>query len=285
MKLDRLPTWTWSVAGALLAWFAIGAVTQRFTLETLAVNATTASFLVVIALGQLLVVSGGDGGIDLSIPYTITLSAYVAAATMHGEDANLPFGLAIAVGLGACVGIANACLVVLLRMPAIVATLAVGFVGGSAVNVFASNAELGAPSPMLAVFVRGDVLGIPVMVLIGIAATLAVSFVLRRMVVGRQLLAIGQSGEAAYLSQVPVGAIRAGSYVASSVLAGVAGILLTGYNNSAFLNMGAPYLLASIGAVVLGGSLIGGGRSSALGYRCWCALLDPRAHPHAVVET
>ena len=93
MKLDRLPTWTWSVAGALLAWFTIGAVTQRFTLETLAVNATTASFLVVIAFGRLLVVSGGDGGIDLSIPYTITLGAYITAATMPAKMRICPVGV------------------------------------------------------------------------------------------------------------------------------------------------------------------------------------------------
>jgi ribose transport system permease protein len=261
----HLPTWIWSLGGALLAWLAIGAVTQRFTLDTLAINATTASFLVIVALGQLLVVTGGEGGIDLSIPYVITLSAYWSSGIMNGSDAQLVGGIGVALIVGVLVGSVNAVLIVLLRIPPIVATLAVGFLADSAVNVYASNSRLGAPSPALSGFVRGHTLGLPNIVLVAIVLAACIAFVLRRVVIGRQLLATGQSTEAAVLSGVPVGTVRAATYVASGMLAGVAGLALTGYNNSAFLNMGASYLLASIGAVVLGGSLISGGRSTAIG--------------------
>jgi ribose transport system permease protein len=146
-----------------------------------------------------------------------------------------------------------------------VGTLAVGFLADSAVNVYASNAKLGAPSPALASFVRGNMLGVPWLVIIACVLAILAGFYLRRTIIGRQLVATGQSEEAARLSGVRVRRVRALTYLASGVCAGLTGLTLAGYNNSAFLNMGAPYLLASIGAVVLGGSLIAGGRSTAVG--------------------
>lgn len=262
--LRRSP-WVWAVAGSLIAWLLIGVVTQRFALGSLTINATAASFLAFVALGQMLVITGGGGGIDLSVPFVITLSAYWSSGVMNGSDSRLLTGIAVALGIGLVVGIANAAVIIGLGMPPIVGTLAVGFLTDSAVNVYASNSSLGAPSPALAAFVRGSILGVPRLVLIAVVLTAAVGFGLRRMVRGRQLVAVGQGEQAARLSGVPVGAIRAGTYVMSSVLAGFTGLVLAGYNNSAFLNMGRPYQLASIGAVVLGGSLIAGGRSTAVG--------------------
>jgi len=262
--LRRSP-WVWAVAGSLLAWLLIGVVTQRFALGSLTINATAASFLAFVALGQMLVITGGGGGIDLSVPYIITLSAYWSSGVMNGSDSRLLTGVAVALGLGLAVGLANAAVIMGLGMPPIVGTLAVGFLADSAVNVYASHSSLGAPSPALAAFVRGSILGFPHLVLIAILLTAVVSFGVRRMVRGLQISAVGQSEQAARLSGVPVGYIRAGTFIMSGALAGFTGLVLAAYNNSAFLNMGSPYQLASIGAVVLGGSLIAGGRSTAVG--------------------
>jgi ribose transport system permease protein len=152
------------------------------------------------------------------------------------------------------IGAANAVVVLALGMPPIVGTLAVGFLTDSAVNVYAGQSRLGAPSPALAGFVRGDLFGVPRLVLV--AGALAVGFYLRHVVTGRQLVATGQSEAAAGPSGVRVQRVRALTYLASGLLGGFAGLTLAGFNNSAFLNMGEPYLLASIGAVVLGGSLM-----------------------------
>lgn len=262
--LKRAP-WAWAVLGSILAWILIGVVTQRFSLGSLTINATAASFLAFVALGQMLVITGGGGGIDLSVPYVITLSAYWSCGVMNGSDSRLLTGIAVAVGLGLVVGLANAFVIIGLGMPPIVGTLAVGFLADSAVNVYASHAKLGAPSPALADFVRGTFLGVPRLVVLAVVLAAAVGLGLRWMVAGRQLVAVGQSEQAARLSGVSVGRIRAGTYLVSSVLAGLTGLALAGYNNSAFLNMGSPYQLASIGAVVLGGTFIAGGRSTAVG--------------------
>jgi ribose transport system permease protein len=261
----RRAPWVWSVLGAIVAWLLIGVVTGRPSWETLTINATLAAFLAFVALGQLLVITGGGGGIDLSIPYVITLSAYWSCGTMAGSDRNLLPGIATALAIGLAVGAANAVVVLVLDMPPIVGTLAVGFLTDSAVNVYASNSRLGAPSPTLADFVRGDLLGVPRLVLVAAAFTAAAGFALHHVVTGRQLVATGQSEAAAALGGVRVRRVRAMTYLTSGLLGGLAGLTLAGFNNSAFLNMGEPYLLSSIGAVVLGGSLIAGGRSTAVG--------------------
>lgn len=262
--LQRAP-WVWALFGSLATWMLIGVVTQRFSLGSLTINATVASFLAFVALGQMLVITGGGGGIDLSVPFVITLSAYWSCGVMNGSDSHLLTGIAVALGLGLTVGLANAAVIIGLGMPPIVGTLAVGFLTDSAVNVYASHARLGAPSPALADFVRGTLFGVPRLVVLAVVLATVVGLALRWMVAGRQLVAIGQGEQAARLSGVSVGRVRAGTYLASSVLAGLAGLALAGYNNSAFLSMGRPYQLASIGAVVLGGSFIAGGRSTAVG--------------------
>lgn len=64
---------------------------------------------------------------------------------------------------------------------------------------------------------------------------------------------------------IRVSPIIASTFVASSTVSGLAGILLSGYAGGAFLEIGTPYLLQSVGAVVLGGTLIAGGSATALG--------------------
>jgi ribose transport system permease protein len=82
---------------------------------------------------------------------------------------------------------------------------------------------------------------------------------------GRMLSAVGQNVRAARLAGVRTSWVTASAFVTSSVLASFGGLLLGGYVGGAFLEMGQPYLLQSLGAVVLGGTLIMGGAATPLG--------------------
>ena len=264
-RLAPRGAWVWSFAGAGVAWILIDVVSSHPSIDSLRINAALAAFLGLVGIGQMLVVTGGGGGIDLSIPFVITFSAYWSSGVMNGHDSALVAGLAVGIGIGLAAGALNAFVVLGFGIPPIVGTLAIGFLADSGVNVYASRTTLGAPSPALASLVRGSLLGVPWIVLIAAAAAALAGVFLFRTVPGRQLVAAGQSAAAAELSGVRVARVRAIAYVASGGLAGLTGVALAGYNNGAFLNMGDPYLLASIGAVVLGGSLIAGGRSTAAG--------------------
>jgi ribose transport system permease protein len=116
---------------------------------------------------------------------------------------------------------------------------------------------------------------------VALLATLAAVMV-HRTGYGRSLLAVGQSREAAYLSGVRVRRTVLVAYVISGACAGLAGVLLAGSVGSADLELGNAYLLASVGAVVLGGTRIAGGNASVVGTLLGAFLLTLLANAVAV---
>jgi ribose transport system permease protein len=122
-----------------------------------------------------------------------------------------------------------------------------------------------AVSPALRAVAAGRFLGAPIMLLLCIGLIALTEFVLRRTVYGRTLSAVGQNRIAARLAGIPVDRVVAITFVISSVLASLMGLVLGAYVGGAFLEMGQPYLLQSVAAVVIGGTLIFGGSASAIG--------------------
>jgi ribose transport system permease protein len=257
--------WVWSAIGVLVLWLVLSIVTNRFSLSSLSGIILSASFLTVVGIGQMFVVTTGRGNIDLSVASVITLSAFVALLTIKGQDANLAIGVGAAILLGLAVGGLNSLLVVGLNIPAIIATLATGYVLATA-TLLSNRAISGfAVSPLLKTLATGRVSGVPIMAVIAIIGVAATAFVLRYTVFGQLLSAVGQNRTAARLAAIRNNRIIAAAFIISSVLASLNGLLLGAYIGGAFLEMGQPYLLQSIAAVVLGGTLIFGGSASAVG--------------------
>ena len=204
----------------------------------------------------------------------MTLSAYVALIVVGGHDGRLALGVAATLALGLAVGSINAALVLLARIPAIIATLATGYVLATA-SLLANRAIPGFTiAPTLRVIAAGRVGGVPIMALLALFAVGAASLVLNRTAYGRTLSAVGQNMSAARLAGVRTVRVAAGAFLACSVLAAFTGLLLGAYVGGAFLEMGQPFLLQSLGAVVLGGTLIFGGaptaREACLAPSSWC---------------
>ncbi|AGB47568.1 permease component of ribose/xylose/arabinose/galactoside ABC-type transporters [Mesorhizobium australicum WSM2073] len=257
--------WVWSAIGVLVLWLVLSIVTNRFSLSSLSGIILSASFLTVVGIGQMFVVTTGRGNIDLSVASVITLSAFVALLTIKGQDANLAIGVGAAILLGLAVGCLNSLLVVGLNIPAIIATLATGYVLATA-TLLSNRAISGfAVSPLLKTLATGRVSGVPIMAVIAIVGVAATAFVLRYTVFGQLLSAVGQNRTAARLAAIRNNRIIASAFIISAVLASLNGLLLGAYIGGAFLEMGQPYLLQSIAAVVLGGTLIFGGSASAVG--------------------
>jgi ribose transport system permease protein len=257
--------WIWSALAVLLFWGVLSTVTNRFSVASLSGIFLSASFLTVVGIGQMFVVTTGRGNIDLSIPSVLTLSAYIALLTVRGQDANLALGVLVALGVGLTVGVFNAALVVRLKVPAIIATLATGYVLATATLLANRSIHGFAVSPALKFLAAGRISGAPIMLLICVALIIVTEFVLRRTVYGRTLSAVGQSRAAARLAGVPVDRVITIAFVISAMLASFLGLVLGAYVGGAFLEMGQPYLLQSIAAVVVGGTLIFGGSATAIG--------------------
>jgi ribose transport system permease protein len=265
--------WVWALIGVLLLWLVLSVITSRFSLHSLSGVAVSASFLALAGLGQMFVITAGRGNIDLSIPNVLTLSAYVSTILIQGHDTRLWMGVVAVLAIGVVVGSVNAVLVLAFRIPAIIATLATGYILAT-FSLFANRALVSyGVSPTLKWVTTARFGAIPVIAVIAILAVAIGSIVLGKLVYGRTLSAVGQNTQAAYLAGLRVTRIVAATFLISSLLAAVDGLLLQAYVGGAFLEMGGPYLLQSLGAVVLGGSLIMGGASTAVGTLFGCVLL------------
>jgi ribose transport system permease protein len=264
--------WIWAALAVALLWVLLAAVSGRWSVASLSGIVLSASFLTCVSLGQMLVVTTGRGNIDLSVAGVLTQSAFLALVVVQGQDARIWLGVLAAFGLGAGVGLLNAALVIWLRVPAIIATLATGYILASA-TLMTNAANFGprAVAPGLRWLASGKVGGVPVFALVTLALVILVALVLRHTVYGRRLSAIGQSRDAARLAGMPVNRVLIVAFVASSVFAALTGLVLGAYVCGAFLEMGQRYLLQSVAAVVLGGTLIAGGHGTALG--TWFAAI------------
>jgi ribose/xylose/arabinose/galactoside ABC-type transport system permease subunit len=220
-----------------------------------------ASVTGIIALGMTLVIL--TGGIDLSVGSTVALSSVVIGILVgHG----VPVGVAAvaAVLVGALCGLINAGLIVGLRIPPIVATLAtlavfagvaLGISGGKAYQVPGSIDWLG----------NGNLLGLPVPFVVMLAVFGLLWVVLQATSTGERIFAFGTNREAARYAAIKVDRLEGSLYVLSGALSGLGAVLFVAQVASAKANFGQGFELTAVTIVVLGGTLLTGGRGSLFG--------------------
>ena len=269
----RTHRWAFAGIGVLVLWAALSVTTAQFSLASLSGVATSASFLAVVALGQMFAVATGGGNVDLSIPGVVTLSAFATMILSGGTDAGLLRALPVVLGIGLVIGAVNAILILRLRIPAIIATLAVGYVLDTASLLANRRFTTFAISPALRALATAHPGGVPAILLLAVALAMAAALLTGRTSYGRWLMAAGQNATAADLAGVPVARVTATAFVLSGMLGAIDGALLSAHTGGAFLEMGRPYLLQSVGAVVVGGTLIFGGSATAFGTLLGSVLL------------
>ncbi len=217
---------------------------------------------VLLGIGQTFVIL--SGGIDLSVSGIVTVSNVLAAGLMAGQNQRLIPVALLCLGIGLLIGTLNALIILKLRVVPIIATLGmtvilqgvallytrepIGIIPRALMGV--AQARLG-PIPAATVVM---------LVIIGLAAVL-----LYRARYGRHLYAVGGDDEIARLSGIRVGRTRAFAYIFSGLLAAATGLYLTGRMGSGDPTVGPGLELDSIAAVLLGGTVLGGGRGGLLG--------------------
>jgi ribose transport system permease protein len=263
--------WVWSVIGAAGLWIVISVMTGQFSLHMVSMSATLASFLVLMSLGQMTVITSGNGAIDLSSQYTVALAAYISSmlAADYGIAVGLAASLAVCVATGCLIGVIN----LYLRVPPMITTLAVGFVVYSVVLIV-SRMTTGMPTAGVAFFTQQlRILGLSPMIYIAAAAAILMGLVMYRTKFGKRLHAVGQNRTSAALAGINVAGVVITGFVVSSVLAGIAGTLMGGYFGGAFQDVGVAYLMTSVAATVIGGTSAAGGKSSVAGVVAGSLLL------------
>jgi ribose transport system permease protein len=226
---------------------------------------TAMSVLGLIAIGQTLVILVGS--LDLSVPYVVSLSTVIAAGGMKGLDSNTPAAVFNTLGLCVVIGLAMGLLVGVLRVHGFIASLGVGLIvsGYLATNYQGSH---GAAAPGLSLLGRSGIAGvIPTAFIILLACALLVTLLLRYTRLGHHLYAIGGNQAVARMSGVRTTLPVVAAHVLCSVLSGLAALLLLSRTGVGLPTIGSQgrYDLLSIAAVVLGGTLLAGGKGSVIG--------------------
>jgi ribose transport system permease protein len=215
-----------------------------------------ASFVAVLALGQLLVII--TRGIDLSVGSAVGLAGVVAATGAGGSDA---LALALFAGTGLAVGLANGAVLVWGRVmnPFIVTLGMLGIARGLALVIAGGQTRTGLPGAVETLG-SGSAAGIPVPVLLVGALALALGSLLGRTQWGRWIYAVGGNPDAARRAGIPAERVLLSVYALCGLLAGLAAILVAGRTDSASPQAGQLLELDAITAVIIGGASFLGGR-------------------------
>lgn len=233
-----------------------------------------AAFLGIVAAGQTLVIISGGEGIDLSVGSLITLGAIVVFRIGAGDSGAALLALVVALGVGLLLGTLNGLGITALGIPPLVMTLGMAGVVQGVILVYTGGRLEGDAAPWLTGLVSGSLFfGIPGVVLLWLALGGVMWLLLRRTGYGRRLFAVGVNRATARLSGVRVPRVVVATYALSGMLAALGGVVLLGYTEQVFLNLGNPYTLPSVAAVVVGGTLLAGGVGSYFGTMAGALLL------------
>ncbi len=249
---------------AILLFFAGGLINPNFVNTAQAINIVRLSaFLGIIAAGQTLVIISGSEGIDLSAGSVVTLAAILVYRFTNGQNELTLVGLALALVTGAGVGLINGVGITLVGIPPLVMTLGMAGVVQGSIRVVTQGQLTGKMPEVMARLISNPLaLGISGVVFFWLLFGIAMWLVLERSAYGKQLFAVGVNRTTARLSGVRVQRIVVATYMLSGMLAALGGFMLLGFSQIVFLNLGDPYLFPSIAAVVVGGTLLSGGKGS-----------------------
>ena len=276
-RLKALRIQEYGLAAVVVLLFVTGSILRPETFPTwdnVRNMLTQASVVGVLAIGMTFVIA--TAGIDLSVG-SMVAAAGVFGGILIGTDgtSSLIFILGT-IAFATFLGTVNATAIAYARIVPFIATLAMFSIARGLALLLndklpvslldLNGGSFGDPRPFsLLWFGNGRIFGIPVSVYVFVAITIAGWIALNRTRYGRYVVAVGGNREAARIAGVPVRRIIFSVYVLSGLLAGVASVLLCARLGSASPVSGNLYELDAIGAVVIGGTSLAGGRATIVG--------------------
>ncbi|WP_382308223.1 ABC transporter permease [Herbiconiux sp. UC225_62] len=252
-----------SIAGVWVALIVATTIVRPDFLSTQSLLAITFTMSIsgILAVSQAIIVISG-GLLDLSLPVSLIISAW---ATVTALNNGLPTVVAIPIGIvtGMAWGALNGVIVVFGKLNPIIVTLATGFGGLAVMLIFFKSAQIPAQSD-LRLYGLGRFLGLPnifwPMVITIVLGGLAFAFTRW----GRRLIAMGGNAPAAKARGINLRRMRLGSFIGAGAVAGLAGVMFSAVTPSFTPAAGASFQLIVIGAVILAGISLSGGKGNLL---------------------
>nr|WP_130797733.1 ABC transporter permease [Streptomyces otsuchiensis] len=254
---------------ALLLLCVIGLITagDRFAnVDNMMTVLRLASVIGVVSVGMTFVITGG--GIDLSVGAIVALASVWAttlATQTMANDFHWILMVTTALMVGAGCGLVNGLLIAYGRMAAFIVTLAMLAAARGLAEIIADKkTQVVTVSPFLDFF-RGSLFGVPRLVIIFALVAVGGWVLLNRTAFGRRTLAVGGNPEAARLAGINVKRHQTMLYVLLGVACGIAAVMLMARTTAGTSTHGTLYELDAIAAVVIGGTLLSGGRGTIVG--------------------
>jgi ribose transport system permease protein len=222
--------------------------------------------LAIASAGQTIIIISGGGGIDLSVGAVMSLTAILTVGIMRGNEGYFLGTLLMSIGLGAAAGLVNGAGVALIGLPPMIVTMCVANVVTRLQYVLTEGKPSGTASPWFTRSMTYRIGGvIPTSVFYGIFIFLLVIFILNRSRYGMRLFLTGNNERAACLNGIRTVRVKIIAYTAAGILAGIAGFLGAGYMNFVRGSTFDTFTMRTIIAVVIGGTLLTGGKGSYIG--------------------
>lgn len=232
------------------------------------------SDLIILACGMTFVFM--NGGIDFSVTAILALGSVAGATVINlggGSAASVILALVVMVAVGLAIGALNGLMVTRLRMPSFIATMASQLIFTGVALWYTQSATIGGLPRSFLRIGRGSVLGVETPILFMLAVVTASAYVLHRTVLGRNIFAVGTNHRTSLISGIPVRRTVFTLFLISGGLASVAGIVMTSRSGAGMPGLGKGMLMDIVGAVVIGGTAVTGGRGSILGTATGAALI------------
>ncbi|MBC2836552.1 ABC transporter permease [Paragemmobacter straminiformis] len=212
------------------------------------------------------------GRLDLSLEGIVGFAPMLAAvclvpATAGGFGIELPswMGLVVALGTAGLIGYFNGFMVVRVGLNPFISTLGLLVLLRGGVLIVSNGRSIYSPGPALTYLGSAKLLGLPVSVLVFAFVAVAIGLVFKYHRYGRALYAIGGNEDAARAAGINVDRVIWSAFVYAGLLAGLAGVLMTGRLDSAVTTQGQGIIFSAFAAAVIGGVSLGGGRGTMVG--------------------
>lgn len=244
----------------LVVFIAVSVGSQSFLtpINLLNILDQQSSILIIAAAGTIVLITGG---IDLSVGATFGLAAVVSGtvALTNGPALGLISGLVV----GGIVGLVNGVVSTILKINALIATLAMSFIAlGVASLVTGGNLIVLFEHPEFGAIAKTKIFGVQSAIWIMIFVVIVLGLVLARTTLGRYWYAAGGNAEAARLAGIQVSWVRILAFVFSGMAAGLGGVIDTSRVLSAQASPGTSLTFTVLAGIVVGGTSILGGEGA-----------------------
>ena len=267
--VDLAGQWAAPVATLVVLLAAAAFVPKFYEPGNLTTVAIQAAVLGIVAVGQMLVLL--VAGLDLSVNAVLGLGAVVVISNQQGFS---PLTVLVALGIAVGVGLANGLLVAWRKVPPFITTFGMLiFLGGARLAYTHGQASGNVPAWLRVVGI-GQIGPLPNAALAWLVILVLIGGVLQWTRYGRWIYAVGANSEAARYAGVPTREVVVACYVACSVLALVAGLVLSGYIGYVDQRLGTDFNVNSIAAAIVGGTTFTGGRGNPVGVAAGAILLS-----------